>query len=735
MVDNVVNISNDEDRPKEKTPRGWQRYWSKEKAASDKRINVFLKQGDKVNSRYLDLRGDTAWGNDSSNSRRIDFSLNFFHTNIQTISSMLYGSTPRVDVSREHQDPTDDVARVAANLYQRILEAELQTDDVPTAIRAALQDRLLPGLGLCRVRYTFESEVEIEVEALEVDTESEEAEATGEVEVESVTNEEAPIDYVHWQDFRWGWARTWGEVPWISFRSWLSKEEATARFSKKIADQLTYETQQPSGDDQVVGAYSANQENNVQQAEIWEFWDRKSKKVFWFNQGADMILDAQDDPLELDNFWPCPMPMGANLSTSLYLPKADYTMAQDLYNEIDLLQSRISIITRAIKVVGVYDKNQDQSVGRMLKEGVENDLLPVDNWAMFGEKGGLVGTIQWFPVQDIVGTLATLQEVRDQTIALLYQVTGMSDIMRGAATGQYTAASTDQLKAKMGSIRVQSLQDQFANFVADLEALKAEVISKHFNEETILKQSSAQFLPQADMQLVMPAIQLMKSPDVKWRIDIRPESIAMVDYAQLKSERTEFLTAMATYIQSAQAMAKSVPGSLPIMMEMMKWGMAGFKGSDYLEGIMDKAIDDALKNPPKDEKEGQAAEQAQLIQMQIQGEMQKIQAKSQADMQSIQAKSQAELQKINMDSQANIAEFQAKGQADLQKITADLQADMRIIAAKLGADLQREEAQSTFAIAEAEVDHSYSMIEEEQDHLNTMEAIDEQGQQVRGEED
>ncbi|MCK5318375.1 MAG: hypothetical protein KAJ55_10685 [Anaerolineales bacterium] len=689
-------------RPEEKSPTGWYKYWQTEMDAAEKRLRKFTRQGNLVNDRYLDERRTR---NDDDSSYATS-KLNLFYTNVSTLQSMLYGSTPQIDVAREHHDPDDDVARVASVMFQRILQADIAAsgEDFPTALKAALQDRLLPGLGVCRVRYTFDTTMET---VMNPDT-------LKPTQVLKVTNENAPVDYVHWQDFRWGWCRTWAEMPWMAFRSFLTKEEAKARFGAKKAKSLEYKSQLPTGTENKDETYDTDQKNNVRKAEIWEIWSKRDKKVFWWSHGPDIILDATDDPLQLDGFWPTPRPLTANVTTSLYTPRADYVLAQDLYTEIDELQARIATITRAVKVVGVYDQSASLSVGRMLKEGSENDLIPVENWAMFAEKGGLQGQIDWFPVQEVVATLQTLIGIRDQTIELLYQVTGMSDILRGANTDQYTSDGTQQLKAKFGSIRVQALQDEFARFAGDLEALKAEVISKHFQKGSIAHQASAQFLPQADQDKIQPALELMKSPDVKWRIDIRPESIAMVDYAQLKSERTEFLTAMATYIQSAQAAVQAVPGSLPILLEMLKWGMAGFKGSNYLEGTMDQAIDMAKKAPQDQSKDGQRDA------AQNQAELDKIQAKLQADLQVIAAKGQQEMQKLQADHQANMAEQAAKNAGDLQKIREDLRADLMVIAKKLGADLTVEQAQSTYAIAERETEHEHNMTEEQVSHRNAL---------------
>ncbi|MEE9618234.1 MAG: hypothetical protein V3T90_14695 [Anaerolineae bacterium] len=710
MSDNVVSLGESDGRPKKKTPGGWYKFWMTEMAACEKRLRKFVQQGNLVNDRFLDeRRGRPEVDMSEANPSR----LNLFYTNVSTLQSMLYGQTPRIDVSREHHDPDDDVARVASVMFTRILQADVSAsgEDFPTALKAALQDRLLPGLGVCRVMYDFTTE---KVPVLDPDTLK-----IGEQ--EQVSNEEAKAVYVHWQDFRWGWARTWSEVPWMAFRSFLTKDEAKARFGDDKAAELEFVNQTPTGAENKDEIYDKDQKNNVQKAEIWEIWSKKDKKVFWWSVGVEVILDEQDDPLGLDGFWPTPRPLTANVTTTMWQPRADYVLAQDLYNEIDELQSRISTITRAVKVVGVYDESTGNSVGRMLKEGTENDLLPVSNWAMFAEKGGIDGSINWFPVQEVVGTLQTLIGVRDQTIELLYQITGMSDILRGANTDQYTSDGTQQLKAKFGSVRVQALQDEFARFASDLEALKAEVISKHFQIESIAKQASAQFLPQADHPLIQPALKLMKAPDVKWRIDIRPESIAMIDYAQLKSERTEFLTAMATYIQSAQAAVQAVPGSLPILLEMLKWGMAGFKGSDYLEGTMDQAIEMAQKGPPPGQDDGEHQEaqiklqpeqmKLQAVQMKGQLEIQKLQMKAQADMQALQAKIQGELAKIEADKNADLETDAASLRNELMKIQENLQANLAEITADMQASITVEEAQARFDIASQDRAHDNTIAE------------------------
>jgi hypothetical protein len=365
--------------------------------------------------------------------------------------------------------------------------------------------------------------------------------------------------------------------------------------------------------------------------------------------------------------------MMANVTTTIFVPKADFMIGQDLYNEIDRLQDRIHNLTKALKVVGVYDK-ANEAIGRMLGEDSENRMVPVDNWAMFAEKGGIKGTVDWFPLEQVVNTLDKLRVQRDESISLLYQVTGLSDILRGQAqAGGSPASATEQaLKAKFASVRVQFLQDEFARFASELLTIRAEVISRHFEAESIVQQSNIKFIPEEE-QLVQEAIKLIKDPNqALWRIEVKPESIAMIDYAQLKAERTEYLTALSTFLQSAQAVAKVEPSMGPVLLELMKWGLAGFKGSQEIEGVVDRAIA-ALR-----EKQAKAESQPPPPDPKVEAE---------------KMKSEAEMQKI-----------QAKAQSDLQKIFAKAQADLQVIQQQGSMDMNREAVQAHFNSIEKEAE-------------------------------
>jgi len=254
--------------------------------------------------------------------------------------------------------------------------------------------------------------------------------------------------------------------------------------------------------------------------------------------------------------------------------------------------------------------------------------------------------------------------------------------MRGQLDNQYEGVGQSEIKAKFGSVRIQALQEEFATFVGDLMQLKAEVIARHFSPQTIAKQSALAMTPDAEM--IPQAVALIKNFDeFKLRVTVKPESLAMLDYAQLKNERTAYLNGLSQFLQSAAPMIEQDKRSLPFLLEMLKWAMAGFKGSAEVEGIMDKAIDMLSKAPPEPDaptpEETRSKMQLELEQMRQQGKERETQMKG-----------QLEMQIREHDQQADIATEQAKMQFAQQLEQFKAQMQTQIMAAKLQADVQTE---------------------------------------------
>jgi hypothetical protein len=656
------------------TPGGQYQRWLAEMNAADKRTSEWHKQGNRIQARYQDRRGmETTRGAEMDNSNQMR--VNLFHSNVATLKSMLFGNIPKVEVARRYADADDDVARVGSLMLGRMLNNSVYSKDegIQECFGHLLEDRLLPGLAVARIRYDYDSE-DREVEEMKDDE--------GNILAEGYTTsdllkEDALVDYVHWDDFRWGYARTWKEVPWIAFRSFLTKDQATDRFGENVANQLEYSkksvkmvSEKRLSSDEVTDAH--------ERAEVWEIWEKKKKCVWWWSRGYEGICDKQSDPLELYGFWPCPKPWIANQVSSMFLPQPDFAIAQDLYNEIDQLETRIGIITEAVRVVGVYDKNAE-GIARMLTEGCENELIPVDNWSMFAEKGGIEGQVSFLPLKDISEALLKLVEMRSDAMSLLYEVTSMSEIMRGKDGPDRETEGAAKGKRRFASIRVQAMQEEFSRFISDLMCLKAEVISKHFDPATIMKQSNIRHTAdaKADPPLVQAALDLIKTPDeMGWRIEIKPESIAMVDYQDLQESRVKFLDALSKVLRGSAPLLQLDPRAMPAIMEMLKWTLAGFRGSQEMEGVVDRAIEE-LKKPKPPEQEDNS---------------EKIKAQSERE------KEQHAERMENLKHQNKMNELMAKAEADIAELRHELETQMQLIREEALKDIMIEQAQAEAAM-------------------------------------
>jgi len=687
------------------TPTGQYKYWSEELKASITAREKWWKKADKIVNRYIGKSQK-----DLNNSEGFD--LNLFYSNTKTLGDMLYGNTPKIDVSRRYAQADDDVGRVAAEVMERLLNLDVANNgsDIDAVLRSALQDRLLPGLGCAKVRYTFETE---EVPVLDESGQPLLDEGGQPVTEEKLITEDAPTDYFYWGDLLWGWCRNWAELPWIGFRLYLTKDEVEARWGDKAAQGVKLKKQTKTTSDEG-GDEDTDTDSAWMKAEIWEIWDKDARTVRWISLGYNKQLEEKEDPLQLSGFWPVPPFFIANVTTTLYTPTPDFALAQDLYNEIDTLQTRISIITEAVKVAGVYNASAD-NIKQVMQNGQDNLLIPVENWALFGENGGIAGQIEWMPIADIVSALRELIGVRDSTIQLLQQITGMTDIMRGALDNQYEGVGQTDAKTKFGSVRIQALQDQFARFASDLMQLKAEVISRHFSPETIYQRANMRY--SKDEDIVPDAIKLIKTPeDARLRIEIRPESVAMVDYQALKNERTDYLTALGTYMQSAVGMIEADPASKPLILQMLQWGMAGFKGASEIEGILDKAIEATLKDKPETDKPDPAIQAGELaVQLETlkgRNTLGAIQAKAEATAIARQDDMAADLQTAHEAHVRKIAEVGAGLRAKVTEIRASLQADLLMEKAQAQSNISQTQATVEGEIKKDIVEHRINMTEE-----------------------
>jgi hypothetical protein len=612
--------------------------WHAEVKLAQKSAERWLEDCTKIERRYRDERR----GSDATPLARF----NVLWSNIETLKPAVYARPPVPVVTRRFRD-SDPVARAAAMIMQRCLQHSIEEGDLHHRVKQSRDDYLLFARGTLWARYEphFTKPDAPEGALVSDDTEDDAGE---------VAHEEVEWDFVHRDDFLHGMARTWAEVPWVGRRVRMTRAEGVERFGDKFKSvPLSWKPDGMTDSD----IDNSEQYQAFQRAVVYEIWDIDTRTVVWIADGCDTPLDEKDDPLGLEHFWPCPRPIYGTITNQSLMPIPDYMEYEGQAELLDTLTQRISKISEAVKVTGVYDSRWD-ALGRMFEEDTDNELQPVDQWSDLSTKGGMNAAFELVDVSKIVMTLQTLAEVRTAAKNDLYEITGIADILRGSTAPEETATA-QRIKGRYATLRLSDRQLEMARFVRDILRITSEIICKHFSPQTMLLASNFQEseialddeqqakqqaqAQQAQMMGAPPppsvtvqALALIKNDKLRdFRVDVEDQSTIAADDMEEKQSRTEFLTAWQLLERSDDDPARARAGY-----DAAAWQAADVRcARDARRRRMETALEDAVgKMTQQAQQQAQQPQKpspeeikAQTDQQRMQQEAQMAQAKMQAD--------------------------------------------------------------------------------------------------------
>lgn len=654
------------------------RRWLLEIAMYEKECKEWPKKSDAIVKRYLDER-------DSQDESETKF--NVLWSNIETLRPALYSRIPKPQVERRFKDASP-VARTAAEVLERSIAFNVGEYDFDDTVKAAVMDYLLPGRGQVWVRYVpfmGAAEVEGAPETGEMISNSEIEDDTGEVApaAQEVVYEQAVCDYVHWKDFGHTVARKWAEVRGVWRKVYMTRAELIDRFGAEKGDkvQLDFTPLHFSEIDQ-----KSYENESFKKAVVYEIWDKTTRKALWISKGfPDDVLDEVDDPLRLRNFFPCPRPMLATTSNDSLIPVPDFIEYQDQADEMDRLTARIAMLTDSLRLSGVYNKDADEEgrIADLVDPSSGNIMIPVSNWAAFAQSGGVNGAISWLPIEEVAAVITSLYSARAQVKADLYEITGISDIMRGQGDAKETATA-QRIKGQFGTMRLKERQAEVQRFIRDVIRIKGEIIAEHFSPDTLRVQTGIE-MPEAappmmghnggpPMGMVSPASPMVpEPPQATWAdvmallrndamrsfaIDIETDSTIAVDDEAEKQSVSEFFGAVGQFLTQAMPIIQAAPETGTMFGEMLLFGVRRFRAGRQLEGTIESAIAQmqqraaAPSQPP----------QPDPAMVEAQGRMQIEQQKLAAEDAKAQASMQLDQQRMAGEAQAKSAEFQLKQQ-------------------------------------------------------------------------
>lgn len=472
---------------------------------------------------------------------------NIFWSSIETLKPFIYFKPPVPYVERKSKvsNPVEDCA---CKILEKALIHNLESQDFDGVIKYARNDYLLSGLGLTYEKYvpTFKTVMQpvmVEVPTLgaqEVGQKPVDVLDSAKVETTYIDPSKLLLDCSH--------VAVWEDCEWVAQIIEMTKGEVIEQFGKDIADKLI-DKLNPL-------------ENELDKAtNVYRIWDKKDGKIIYLSKEVkDKFLRINDDVLKIDGFYPFGKPLFATLANDGLIPVPDYSEIKCQLDELDGVNTRMRLTMQALKVSGAYD-GAFPELANLLDKDVT--LIQVSDFEKVREKGGIEGFVGFMPIGQYIEALQALAERRAQLMQAIYEITGVSDIMRGNSDPSETATAVTK-KTNFGTLRNQDRQNDFQRYLTDLLKIKAEILCEMLTPELL-----AQFAePNTQPDVLIQAIELLKTEKIRnLTLGIETDTSFMQD-----EEADKTLNAVRTIhdmITAAFQTVSAQPALLPLYKQML----------------------------------------------------------------------------------------------------------------------------------------------------------------------
>lgn len=593
-------------RNKESAPSSEQRAAAKWKKAIGEALRVekdWRESATKVVRRYrAEDREDAeaALGPEECGSR-----FNILYANLAVLKPAIFQNAPRPDVRRRYEPEGNDekakalreVASNAANVLERALSYQIDEWGFEEEALEFVDDGLLPGRGVLRVRYKpelTEEPVTDPVTGEPVFDEKGKPAMSERIIGQSVWGE-----HVYWKNFLTAPYRKWTKTdrpPWIAFLHLMTRADLIDNFGKEKAMGVPLNWSPDTGEskDKALG--------EGDRAQVWEVWDARERKVHWVAMGHSALIDSVDDPLGLSDFFPCPKPFYSIRTTDTLVPIAEYRMYADQANELDDITSRISVLTRELKVKGLYDASVP-AVKQLIEAG-DSEMIPIDDFqATQGRK--VEDLIAFWPLEKIIQALAQLHIQREQVKQTIFEIMGISDILRGSSNPNETLGA-QRIKTQFGTLRIDERRREVNRILRDALRLMAEIIAEKFEPDVLITMTGVQ----VDKQVM----NVLRNEGLRgFLVDIESDSTVAPDEMAEQEAVTKLLTGVTQFIEGVAPMVQQGLLTGEQALALLRFAVRPFRGARNLEQILDEAersLAEAAEQPepPSPEELAQKAE-------------------------------------------------------------------------------------------------------------------------------
>lgn len=577
-------------------------YWQECIADAQKYFAFWNDKCDSIDKLYADLKRLA----DVHGDREFQM----FWANLEILKASVYSRSPAPVVEPRFKD-MKPLPRTASEVLERALVINFELEDLGSLMLQARDDLLTNGRGAAWVRY-------------EDDGDPVDGGGVGEPQ-----NQRVRYEHVDRADFLHEPARKWAEVGWVAKRAWLTRDQGLSRFGDIFTKVDLKERKEPSGNGE------AADYRGEKKGEVWEIWSKTRNCVVWVTESLEEVLDLREPFLKLEGFFPCPKPAYATLERRRLVPVPDYYFYRDQLDEINELTSRISALTECLRIKGFYASGAGElaeAVETAIRRNDQNAILvPVANFAALGGTA-LKDSIVWLPVAEVATTIRELILLRRQLIDDVYQITGLSDIMRGSTEPAETATA-QELKSQYGSIRVRERQNELVRFARDLARIAGEIMAENFSGTTFLAMTQMELPSQATIEqhldevldaasnpglaalaeenpqeaarlkreaddrvkglenavTIEKVVALLRQQHIRpFVLEIETDSTIQVDENTEKQRRSEFLTALSATIRQLAPLVQAQPAAGPFAAEMIKFAIAPFRAGRSMTAVIEE---------------------------------------------------------------------------------------------------------------------------------------------------
>lgn len=660
---------------------------------SEKAFEDWNARCDNVDKLYANLSQLAAMGRDKQ--------FQMFWANCEVLKPSIYAKPPIPVVVPKFKDRRP-VYQAASEVLERVCNVSFDLAGINDLMLLVRDDVAMIGRGVAWCRYEKKDD-----------------------DSDRYDYEKVCIDYKDRRDFLHSISRNWREVTWVAAASYLTRPEARERFEKHSGDAYQDAEYKVNKDAQEVGGA-----DNRERAKFWEIWDRTTKRVVWVAEGVEKILDEDDPHLKLDCFFPCPKPAYGTVQRGSLVPVPDVLQYKDQLDEVNLLTARIHALSDAIEAKGFYPAGGSE-IAEAVQAAIAHTtpgrlLVPISNWAAFG---GSKDVIIWLPIDVIAQTVTALVTLRKQVIEDIYQIMGLSDIMRGATDPGETLGA-QQLKTQYGSTRIRDKQQELVRLARDLVTITAEIVCEEFDPTTIILMSQTQLptpemqqqrtaqlqdgmskmqqamqmqqqqqamqppqpgqppppdqsgMMQAAMQQAVAELQrIAQEPNIyqvlaflsdhrarAFVLDIETDSTITPDENAEKQRRTEFVGVLGNLLPQLSQMIMAEPKTAEFCGELLKFATAPFRAGRSLDGAIDELIEQMKAKGDAPRGDDPATAQGKIA---LQIEQMKIAQKDKSD----EADRALKTQELQMKDANEKARIQNDKEVEFMKMQRGRQAD------------------------------------------------------------